>query len=184
MSDLSWHLAVKSLLDAESPEEWGRIVTAQRGELLTSSSLRSFERALHDAQREGNPIAVPMQVVYAFLRMANEKGISASVAQEKQRREAIIHAGATLLSAAVWDATAVLRQFQSTLLDPDAIRMIGRLAAVAAREHPSDPLADVRQKISTLKLALLDDARVNGIDAAERRYNTAMTALIQEAQEG
>jgi hypothetical protein len=182
MSEVAWAEAMKALIRADSPEEWGRIVTAQRQVLLTPVTLLSMQRALDDAERRGDPTAAPMRVVYDFLQAAQEKGVPAAVAQERARRDAITHAGAAYLSAGVWETPDVLTQFQSTLLQPDAIRVVRRMAALAAQEQAADPLAPVRQRISDLKLAMLDDARAHGPVDATRRYTEAMTALIEESQ--
>ena len=183
MSEVAWAEVMQALIRADSPEEWGQIVTAQRQLLLTPESLLAMQRALDGAERRGDSIAAPMRVVYDFLRAAEKKDVPTAVAQERARRDAITHAGATYLSAGVWDAPGVLAQFQTTLLAPDAIRVARRMAALAAQEQAGDPLAPVLRRISDLKLVLLDDARASGMAEATRRYTEAMTALIEESQQ-
>lgn len=178
MADISWQLALKQLMEADSPDAMGLIVARHEQELLSPSSLLSIERAVESARREGKSVLGPMEVVRGFLLMARERGIPAAVAQQTHRREAITHASAAYLAASVWDTVGVLRQYQRTLLDPDAIRMTRRVAAMASDDGSSDPLAAIRRAISTLKLALLDDAQAHGLDVAEQRYVVAMSDLI------
>ena len=171
MSDMSWHLALSEFIRADTPDGWGRIVEAHRGELLDPLSLLTFERAVTNARRENSPNAGTIEAVSVFLHTAQRQGVQAAVSDERQRRERIVNATARFLSAPLAQTGQTLRQHEQTLLSADAVRMAKRMiGSLASEDDLSDPLTPLRRRVRELQVEFLEHARAQGIDIAERQY--------------
>lgn len=179
MPAVSWDIALKELLDAGSPEEWGRIVEARRSVLLDPNTLLAVKRTVADAQRSGSRMQGPLEVIDAFLRTARDRGVQSAVAAEKSRREEESQAIASFLSVPLDQTGQALRRHQRILLTAEAIRMAKRLsAALASQEDPADPMQPFRRNVRQLQLTFLEDAHLRGIDAAEQQYVNGLNAAI------
>lgn len=173
----------QALVHADTPEEWGTIVKAQRETALSAGFLAFLSSTAQSMRREGErKFAVQMDKYIRLVTHAREQGIDAAVAYEKQHLHELFEAMKDYLTSPMPETRAAFDRNSALLMSDEGLEYI-IWAARKLREPENmggaaEWEAKTKNRFRDLRVRFIEDARFQGIDYAEQRLSEGLGDLL------